>query len=123
MWLTNWPHAARIMQLASRQKSALPLIRLTRGRTILRCNDCSQAFVCVSVQNSVLLFTLPRRTCAILEVVFAIRACHLDSWPDWAFVFAASRELDRARVFSWLSPLMRAAMAHYQKKRGFIVLD
>jgi hypothetical protein len=54
---------------------------------------------------------------------FAVRACHLDSWPDWVFVFAAARELDRAQVFSWLSPLMRAAMAHYQKKRGFIVLD
>src|SRR5579872_593848 len=54
---------------------------------------------------------------------FAIRACHLDSWPDWVFVFAASKKLDRAQVFSWLTPMMRAAMAHYEKKRGFIVLD
>jgi hypothetical protein len=54
---------------------------------------------------------------------FAIRACYLDSRPDWVFVFASSKELDRSQVFSWLTPLMRGAMAHYEKSRCFMVLD
>jgi hypothetical protein len=54
---------------------------------------------------------------------FALRAAYLDSKPDWVFVFACSKNLERSKVLSWISPTMRAAMAHYQKSRCLFILD
>jgi hypothetical protein len=54
---------------------------------------------------------------------FAIDAVYMDSRPDWVYVFLSSKKIDRAQVLSWVSPLMRAAMAHYQKARCLIVID
>lgn len=54
---------------------------------------------------------------------FSVRAAYLDSKPDWVFVFASSKNLQRSNVLSWISPTMRAAMAYYQKRRCLLVLD
>jgi hypothetical protein len=54
---------------------------------------------------------------------FSVRAGYLDSKPDWVFVFASSKNLERSNVLSWISPTMRAAMAYYQKRRCLLVLD
>jgi hypothetical protein len=54
---------------------------------------------------------------------FSVRAAYLDSKPDWVFVFASSKNLQRSNVLAWISPTMRAAMAYYQKRRCLLVLD
>lgn len=48
---------------------------------------------------------------------------HLDSRPDWVFVFGASKGWERAGMLGCMEQTMRAALAHYQKQRCMIIID
>ena len=54
---------------------------------------------------------------------FVFRAAWLDSKPDWAYVFAASRNIDASELRSRMVILGRGAMAYYEKRRCLLVLD
>ena len=50
-------------------------------------------------------------------------AAHLDSKPDWVFVFASSKGWERPHVLEAGMLLAAAAMAFYQKKYCLLVID
>jgi hypothetical protein len=49
-------------------------------------------------------------------------AAHLDSRPDWVFVFGASKGWARAGMLSSMERTMRAALAYYRKQRCMIII-
>jgi hypothetical protein len=54
---------------------------------------------------------------------FVYSAAHLDSQPDWVYVFAFSKDVPRSEVLSRMWKLLRAALAHYQKSRCLVIAD
>ena len=48
---------------------------------------------------------------------------HVDSRPDWIFVFGASKGWARAGMLGCMEQTMRAALAYYQKQRCMIIID
>jgi hypothetical protein len=51
-----------------------------------------------------------------------IVAAHFDS-RDWVWVLAASKNWDRSDVLRHMFPLMRGAMAFYEKSNGMVIVD
>jgi hypothetical protein len=49
-------------------------------------------------------------------------AAHLDSRPDWIYVFGASKGWARVEMLGSMEPTMRAALAYYQKERCMIII-
>lgn len=54
---------------------------------------------------------------------YAQASAHLDSKPDWVFVFGSSKGWDRSKLLSLVEPTMRAALAFYKKPHCMIVID
>lgn len=54
---------------------------------------------------------------------FVFMAARLDSKPEWVYIFASSKGVGRNVVMSRITPLMRGAMAYYEKRRCLLVLD
>jgi len=54
---------------------------------------------------------------------YAQAAAHLDSRPDWVFVFGASRGWEREGMLRCMPTTMRAALAHYGKQKCMMVID
>jgi len=54
---------------------------------------------------------------------YAQAAAHLDSRPDWVFVFGASRGWEREGMLRCMPTTMRAALAHYEKQKCMMVID
>jgi hypothetical protein len=54
---------------------------------------------------------------------YAQAAAHLDSRPDWVFVFGSSKGWERAGMLGCMEQTMRAALTHYQKQRCMIIID
>lgn len=54
---------------------------------------------------------------------FVFMAARLDSKPEWVYIFGSSKQIDRSAVMSRITPLMRGAMAYYDKRRCLLVLD
>jgi hypothetical protein len=50
-------------------------------------------------------------------------AAHLDSRPDWIFVFGSSRGWARDGVLRSIEPVMRGALAHYRKQKCMVLID
>ena len=49
-------------------------------------------------------------------------AAHLDG-RDWVFVFISSRGREKAEIFNAATELTGAALAHYQKRNCFVIVD
>jgi hypothetical protein len=49
-------------------------------------------------------------------------AAHVDG-RDWVFVFISCKHTPKARLFEIATELTGAALAHYQKKNCFVVID
>jgi hypothetical protein len=47
----------------------------------------------------------------------------LDSQPDWVHVLGSSKKTARPELLSRLEPLMRGALAYFEKPRCFLVID
>ncbi len=54
---------------------------------------------------------------------FTFMSARLDSKPEWVYVFASSKKINRPEVLSRITLLMRGAMAHYQKRKCLLVID
>jgi len=54
---------------------------------------------------------------------FVYRAMRLDSQPDWVYVVGSSKKITRPELLSLLEPLMRGALAYFEKSRCFLVID
>lgn len=54
---------------------------------------------------------------------YAQATAHLDSRPDWVFVFGSSKGWERAGMLGCMEQTMRAALTHYQKQRCMIIID
>jgi hypothetical protein len=54
---------------------------------------------------------------------FFYMAVHLDSKPEWVFVFGSSKKLDRAVLLDRMGLLMHAAMAFFEKSRCLTIID
>lgn len=54
---------------------------------------------------------------------FVYMAAHLDSRPEWVFVFCSCKKLDRAVLLERMGPLMSGAMAFFKKNRCMTVVD
>jgi hypothetical protein len=54
---------------------------------------------------------------------FTFRTAQFDSMPDWIYVVAASRNLERAELLSRLTTLLGGAMAFYGRANGMVVAD
>jgi hypothetical protein len=54
---------------------------------------------------------------------FTYMSARLDSKPEWVYVFASSKNIERPEVLSRMTLLMRGAMAHYHKRRCLLVID
>lgn len=50
-------------------------------------------------------------------------AVRLDSKPEWVFLFASSKGVEREEVFRRIERSMRAALAFYRKQRCLVVVD
>lgn len=50
-------------------------------------------------------------------------AAHLDSRPDWIFVFGSSRGWERQSILRSIERLMRGALAHYRKQQCMVLID
>jgi len=50
-------------------------------------------------------------------------AATLDSQPDWVYVLGATKNMDRAELVRLIEPLMRGALAHYNKRRCLLIFD
>jgi hypothetical protein len=48
---------------------------------------------------------------------------HLDSRPDWVFVFGSSKGWGREGMLRCIEPMMRAALSYYQKRQCMFVID
>jgi hypothetical protein len=58
-----------------------------------------------------------------LEEGFTYRAAYLDTMPDWVFVFASSKKVQRGEVLRRGAMLMDGAMAHYKRRRCLLIVD
>jgi len=47
----------------------------------------------------------------------------LDSQPEWVYVVGSSKKTARPELLSRLEPLMRGALAYFEKSRCFLVID
>jgi hypothetical protein len=54
---------------------------------------------------------------------FLYNAAFLDPKPDWVFVFASSKNVDRSIALERMMALMRGAMAFYGKEQCLVVVD
>jgi hypothetical protein len=54
---------------------------------------------------------------------YAQATAHLDSRPDWVFVFGSSKGWERSGMLGCMEQTMRAALTHYQKQRCMIIID
>jgi hypothetical protein len=54
---------------------------------------------------------------------FVFRSLHYDTLPDLVFVLASSKGVSRPAVLERGLVLTRAAMAHYKKSRGMLIID
>ncbi len=54
---------------------------------------------------------------------FTFMAARLDSKPEWVYLFGASKNVDPNEVQSRILMLARGAMAYYEKRKSFLVLD
>ena len=50
-------------------------------------------------------------------------AATLDSQPDWVYVLGAVKNIDRAELVRLIEPLMRGALAHYDKRQCLLIFD
>lgn len=50
-------------------------------------------------------------------------AATLDSQPDCVYVLGAAKNSDRAELVRLIEPLMRGALAHYDKRRCLLIFD
>jgi hypothetical protein len=50
-------------------------------------------------------------------------AVRLDSKPDWVFLFASSKGVERAEVLRRIERSMRGALAFYRKQRCMVIVD
>lgn len=50
-------------------------------------------------------------------------AAHIDSRPEWIFVFGASRGWSRNGMLNSVERVMRAALAHYRKEKCMVLID
>ena len=50
-------------------------------------------------------------------------AVRLDSKPEWVFLFASSKGVEREEVFRRIETSMRGALAFYRKQRCMVVVD
>jgi hypothetical protein len=48
---------------------------------------------------------------------------HMDSRPDWIFVFGASRGWSRNGMLNSVERVMRAVLAHYRKEKCMVLID
>jgi hypothetical protein len=48
---------------------------------------------------------------------------HIDSRPDWIFVFGSSRGWARDGILRSIEPVMRGALAHYRKQKCMVLID
>lgn len=54
---------------------------------------------------------------------FVYRAMHLDSRPDWVYVFGSSKGFPRPTVLQRLETLMHGSLAHFGKSRCLVIID
>ena len=54
---------------------------------------------------------------------YAQATARVDARPDWIFVFGASKTWERASLLASMERVMRAALAHYQKRRCMMIID
>ena len=54
---------------------------------------------------------------------FVFMSARLDSKPEWVYIFASSKRVERNAIMSRITPLMRGALAYYEKRRCLLVLD
>jgi len=54
---------------------------------------------------------------------FTFRSARIDSWPEWVFILAASKNWERAALIENIELLVRGAMAFYGKTKCLFVLD
>jgi hypothetical protein len=54
---------------------------------------------------------------------YAQATARVDARPDWIFVFGASRAWERTSLLGTVERVMRAALAHYQKRRCMMIID
>jgi hypothetical protein len=54
---------------------------------------------------------------------FVYRAMRLDSQPEWVYVFGSSKNVERPVLLSRVAPLMRGALAYFDKRRCFLAID
>ena len=57
------------------------------------------------------------------ETGFTFRTARIDSWPDWVFVLAASKNWERPALIENMELLVRGAMAFYGKTKCLFILD
>jgi hypothetical protein len=50
-------------------------------------------------------------------------AATLDSQPDWVYVLGAAKNFERAELVRLIEPVMRGALAHYNKPRCLLIFD
>ena len=50
-------------------------------------------------------------------------AATLDSQPDWVYVLGAAKNIERAGLVRLIEPLMRGALAQYNKRRCLLIFD
>lgn len=50
-------------------------------------------------------------------------AATLDSQPDWVYVLGAVKNFERAELVRLIEPVMRGALAHYNKRRCLLIFD
>lgn len=63
--------------------------------------------------------------CARLELAggYCQATAHIDSRPEWIFVFGASRGWSRNGMLNSVERVMRAALAHYRKEKCMVLID
>ncbi|MFZ0979720.1 MAG: hypothetical protein WAN23_09995 [Candidatus Acidiferrales bacterium] len=54
---------------------------------------------------------------------FVYRAMRLDSQPEWVWVFGSSKKIERPELLSRFEPLLRGALAYFEKSRCLLVVD
>lgn len=54
---------------------------------------------------------------------FTFRTARIDSWPEWVFILASSKNWDRPTLIDNVELLARGAMAFYGKAKCFFILD
>jgi hypothetical protein len=54
---------------------------------------------------------------------FVYREMRLDSHPEWVYILGASKNVNRTTLLSQFEPLMRGALAYFEKSRCLLVVD